>query len=233
MFYGHYCGAWFVKVIEPRIPIWVLMNAVQFIDILHNLFVIFHTEKIKIRHDFTICEEIISVPYSHSLLGATIWCLVAGLWYRFFSGLGGGNKATFLICLLVLSHWFEDLVVHEKDLLLFTFDNTKPKYGFGLYKSFLLSQLLETGLILSSFIYYLKNTKTSLKNSANFWTKWGVSVVFVDFVISHSTSYITPPNVLFLCFTALTLHFKSCYLANQLDKVRIPTSYTLTKESLD
>ncbi|CAG8714030.1 4085_t:CDS:2, partial [Dentiscutata heterogama] len=176
-----------------------------------------------IRHGYTISEELISTPYSHSLLGATIWSLVAGLWYHFFSGFGGGNKATLLFCLLVLSHWLEDLVVHDKDLLLFTFDNTKPKYGFDLYKSFLFSQLLEFGLLFSSFHYYLKNTKIDSKNSSNFWVKWSVSVVVVDFIISHSTSYITPPSILFLCITMLTLQFKSCYLANQMDKVRTPT----------
>ncbi|CAG8803313.1 6737_t:CDS:2 [Cetraspora pellucida] len=62
MFYGHYCGAWFVKIIEPTIPILALMNAVQFIDVLYTLFVLFHIEEAKIRPSFTIKEEVVYAP---------------------------------------------------------------------------------------------------------------------------------------------------------------------------
>jgi membrane-bound metal-dependent hydrolase YbcI (DUF457 family) len=57
--------------------------------------------------------ELIYIPYTHSLIAAIGWSILYGLWYK-TSGYDGGNRAAFLVGLAVLSHWFEDLLVHHE-----------------------------------------------------------------------------------------------------------------------
>lgn len=41
------------------------------------------------------------------------WSILYGVWYK-ISRYDGGNRAAFLVGLAVLSHWFEDLLVHKE-----------------------------------------------------------------------------------------------------------------------
>ncbi|CAG8597550.1 1927_t:CDS:2 [Rhizophagus irregularis] len=123
MFYGHYCGAWIIKVLEPKIPLWVLMVAVQFIDFIFCLFILFDIEEVRITRGFTKSNdlELIYIPYTHSLIAVIGWSILYGVWYK-ISRYDGGNRAAFLVGLAVLSHWFEDLLVHKEDLPLTFYD---------------------------------------------------------------------------------------------------------------
>jgi len=63
------------------------------------------------------------MPYTHSLLAVIIWSILGGIWYRYVSGYRGGNAAAILVGVAVLSHWFEDFMVHK--------DGEVSKYSFN------------------------------------------------------------------------------------------------------
>jgi hypothetical protein len=81
-------------------------------------------------------------PYSHSLITAVIWSVIAALIYKgvcsrhpFDSAQGRlsdyNKSAPLIIGLAVFSHWMLDLIAHPRDLAIY--DN-RWKVGFGLWK---------------------------------------------------------------------------------------------------
>lgn len=52
MFIGHYGICFTVKRVEPRIPLWVLFLAVQFVDVLWASLVLLGVEKASITADY-------------------------------------------------------------------------------------------------------------------------------------------------------------------------------------
>uniref|UniRef100_A0A1D1Y1P9 Protein MON2 n=1 Tax=Anthurium amnicola TaxID=1678845 RepID=A0A1D1Y1P9_9ARAE len=239
MFYGHYGGAWIIKVLEPKIPLWVLMIAVQFIDFLFVFFVLLDIEEVRVVRGFSKASDLqlISIPYTHSLIAAIGWSILYGLWYR-FSGYGGGNLAAFLVGLAVLSHWFEDLLVHTEDLSL-TFDDTALKYGFGLWNHPLIYYPLELLFFYGSYFYYLINTEvhpsklqitriTNTDNTSNHRqynyqaNKWVIIFSIYSLCTYISCEFVPPPeNCKLLVIIMLFLYIVMASLANQLDKVRV------------
>ncbi|CAI2182418.1 6647_t:CDS:10 [Funneliformis geosporum] len=217
MFYGHYSCAWIIKVSEPKIPLWVLMIAVQFVDFLFSLFILIEIEEAHIVRGFTKVNDLklVSIPYTHSLIAVIGWSILYGLWYR-FSGYDGGNRAAFLVGLAVLSHWFEDLLVHNEDLLLLTIDDNAPKYGFKLWDYPEIHHPLELLLYFGSFYYYLVNTEVhpskiyssqtkptlNLTNNTypyarlqSYWvSKWGSIILSVDSLLTISGGFVPPPE---------------------------------------
>jgi len=239
MFYGHYCGAWFIKVLEPKIPLWVLMVAVQFVDFLFSSFVLLGIEEVRIIRGFTKSNDLdlVFIPYSHSLIAAIGWSMVYGLWYR-FSGYDGGNRATFLVALAVLSHWLEDLLAHNKDLLL-TFDENGPKYGFGLW-NYPRHYLIELSLFYGPFIYYLINTEVhpsklqithttdtyhataNYTQSQNYQERWVIIFSLYSLCAYIASEAIpAPENCKLLVIIMLVLYIIMAYFAHRLDKVRV------------
>ncbi|CAG8574081.1 17486_t:CDS:10 [Funneliformis caledonium] len=217
MFYGHYSCAWIIKVLEPKIPLWILMIAVQFVDFLFSFFILIEIEEAHIVRGYTKVNDLklVSIPYTHSLIAVIGWSILYGSWYR-FSGYDGGNRAAFLIGLAVLSHWFEDLLVHNEDLLLLTIDDNAPKYGFKLWDYPVIHHPFELLLFFGSFYYYLvstevhpskiyspqndqtRETTTTISNltnnatnhhegSQNYWaSKWGSIILSVDSFLTIS-----------------------------------------------
>ncbi|MEO1407395.1 MAG: hypothetical protein AAFV54_13020, partial [Pseudomonadota bacterium] len=67
MFIGHYAAAYAAKAVRPAVPLWVLFVAVQFIDYVWAVLVIFGVEKIRYEAGFTAANalDLIYIPYSH------------------------------------------------------------------------------------------------------------------------------------------------------------------------
>jgi membrane-bound metal-dependent hydrolase YbcI (DUF457 family) len=96
-------------------------------------------------------QSIIHADYTHSLLGALLIAVVAGLlsqWrWRGRSGLVVGG--------IVFSHWILDLLVHRADLpILPGHVDLLPLLGFGLLQYPAVSIMLEGLLILSGAVLY-------------------------------------------------------------------------------
>ncbi|MGB7374734.1 hypothetical protein [Pontixanthobacter sp.] len=57
---------------------------------------------------------------------------------------------------VVLSHWFVDLLVHRPDL---TLAGGEDRYGFGLWNYPAAAIILELGITLAAFLWYISRTK--------------------------------------------------------------------------
>jgi hypothetical protein len=131
MFVGHYSASFAGKAVEPRLPLWLLFIAVQLVDVLWAVFVLLGIEKVRIIPGITASNplDLYYMPYTHSLVGAIGWSVLAFLFCQLVPRLRGAQTGI-ILALAVFSHWVLDLIVHRPDLALY--DNAH-KVGFGLW----------------------------------------------------------------------------------------------------
>lgn len=154
MFVGHYSAGFALKAWKPQVPLWVLLLAVQAVDVGWGLLVLAGVEKVRIVPGFLAGSplDLYYMPYTHSLVAALIWSAAAALLYRMWRR-GDGAVAALAVGLAVASHWLLDLLVHAPDLPLY--DNA-AKLGFGLWAYKWPELFLELGLLLASVALYVR-----------------------------------------------------------------------------
>jgi len=154
MFVGHYSISFAAKKAEPAIPLWVLFIAVQLLDVLWAPFVLLGIEKVRIVPGFTASNplDLYYMPYTHSLLAAIGWSVVAFLAYR-LAVRSASPRAAAIVGLAVFSHWVLDFLVHGPDLPLY--DNT-AKVGLGLWNLPAVAFGLEALLLFGAMWLYLR-----------------------------------------------------------------------------
>lgn len=153
MFVGHYGPA--AAVAGGRIKLWHGFVAVQFLDILWAPFVLIGVEHVRIVERFTASNhfDLHHMPYTHSLVMAVVWSVVAGAAYG-APRKGGG----LIIGALVFSHWVLDFVTHKPDLELWF---GGPKVGLGLWENRPLAVSTEFALLIVGLLIYLLRTKAN------------------------------------------------------------------------
>src|SRR5215471_18695242 len=111
MFIGHYSVSFAGKAAEPRVPLWLLFVAVQFVDILWAIFVLLGIEKVRIVPGITASNalDLYYMPFTHSLVGAVFWSALAFRLCQSFSSLKGWRSGL-LVGAAVFSHWILDLI---------------------------------------------------------------------------------------------------------------------------
>jgi hypothetical protein len=95
---------------------------------------------------------VIHAYYSHSLVGAALIAVIAGL----LAGWAWGRRAGVVIGAVVFSHWILDLIVHRPDLPILPGNaGGLPLLGFGLWELPTISAILELALALGgAYLYY-------------------------------------------------------------------------------
>lgn len=153
MFVGHYGVSFAAKKAEPVISLWVLFIAVQLLDVLWAPFVLLGIEKVRIVPGFTASNplDLYYMPYTHSLLAAIGWSVVAFLAYRAVRP--APRRAAAIVGLAVFSHWVLDFLVHRPDLPLY--DNT-AKVGLGLWNLPAVAFSLEALLLFGAMWLYVR-----------------------------------------------------------------------------
>jgi hypothetical protein len=169
MFVGHHSVAFAARSEKNKIPLWVLFIAVQFLDYIWATLVLLGIEKLRVIKGFTAGSMIDSYfhPYSHSLIAAIIWSVIAALIYKpFCSWLGYpyAKSAALIVGLAVFSHWILDLIAHPRDLAIY--DDTW-KVGFGLWNYRGPEFGLEIGLLAIGIVLYLaRNVMPAIRKTA-------------------------------------------------------------------
>jgi hypothetical protein len=181
MFVGHYSVAFAAKSEKNKIPLWVLFIAVQFLDYIWATLVLLGIEKLRVIKGFTAGSMLDSYfhPYSHSLIAAIFWSVVAAIGYKPLCGLLGytyNNSAALLVGVAVFSHWFLDLIAHPRDLALY--GNTW-KVGFGLWRYRDPEFALEIVLLgIGITLYLMRNVMPMIRKGAVI--AFGVALVMVQ-----------------------------------------------------
>src|SRR5262249_62272563 len=157
MFVGHYSVAFAAKSKKNKIPLCVLFVAVQFLDYIWATLVLLGIEKSRVIKGFTAGSMLDSYfhPFSHSLIAAIAWSVVAALVYKpLCEWLGYAYKisAALIVGAAVFSHWILDLVAHPRDLAIY--DN-KWKVGFGFWNYRDPEFALEIALLAVGIMLYL------------------------------------------------------------------------------
>jgi hypothetical protein len=181
MFVGHYSVAFAAKSDKNKIPLWVLFIAVQFLDYIWATLVLLGIEKLRVIKGFTAGSMLDSYfhPYSHSLVTAILWSVVAAIVYKVFCSRHGRHYikyAALIVGLAVFSHWVLDLIAHPRDLAIY--DNTW-KVGFGLWNYRDPEFALEIALLAAGIMLYLtRNAMPAIRKGAVI--AFGVALVVVQ-----------------------------------------------------
>ena len=165
MFIGHFAAGFAGKAVAPKASLGTLFLAAQFLDLLWPTLLLLNLEHAIVAPapgkltplDFT------HYPISHSLLLVLGWGLLFGLAYWL---LQKDRKTALVLGLLVVSHWFLDLVVHVPDLPLWPGDS--PLVGLGLWNS-MPGTLLVEGLLFAGGLWLYLRTKAAKTTAYALW----------------------------------------------------------------
>ena len=164
---GHFGLAAAVKKIVPRVPLWSLLLATFFLDVVFVFFAVGGLEKITPvdpANPNAYGGSLIQAYYTHSLVGALLISAIAGL----FAGWRWGKRGGYVIAGVVFSHWILDLLVHRPDLPILpgNFGNL-PLLGFGLWEYPIVSAIMELILVIGGIWFYYRAAMEAAGASAN------------------------------------------------------------------
>jgi len=164
---GHFGLAAAVKKIAPRLPLWSLLLATFFLDVVFIFFAAVGLEKITPvdpTNPNAYGGSLIQAYYTHSLVGALLISAIAGL----FAGRRWGKRGGYVIAGVVFSHWVLDLIVHRPDLPILpgNFGNL-PMLGFGLWQYPTISAIVELALVIGGIWFYYRAAMQAAEASAN------------------------------------------------------------------
>jgi membrane-bound metal-dependent hydrolase YbcI (DUF457 family) len=156
---GHFGLAAGVKASERFVPLWALMLATVWLDILFIPLLAAGVESIDDYPgtDGGYGDVVIHADWTHSLVGAAAISLVTGWLVTRWWGRRGG----IVIGAVVFSHWILDLIVHRDDMPIFPGNAGDIRVGFGLWEFKWVSVLVEAAILLiGAFLYWRAATET-------------------------------------------------------------------------
>lgn len=156
---GHFGLAAGVKSQVPSAPLWALMLATHWLDVVFVPLFLLGIETITPidpANPNAYGGAVIHAQYTHSLAGALLLAGVAGglAWLRW------GRRVGATIGLVAFSHWLLDLIVHYPDLPILPRNaGNLPLLGFGLWGLPTVAALVELALVLGgAYLYYRSAT---------------------------------------------------------------------------
>lgn len=160
MIAGHFGFAALVKSREPTAPLWGLMLATVWLDVVFIPLLMLHVETLQPVYP-GYGGYIIHADYTHSIVGMILLSAVLGLAFlpRW------GRRVAAVIALVAMSHWALDLIVHRPDMPILPGNvGNLPRLGFGLWTEPRLAALLELVLVLTGTLMYWRAARqVSLK----------------------------------------------------------------------
>src|SRR5262245_18837768 len=112
---GHLAASFAVRGRFPRVPLFCLLAAGAFVDLLWAIAILAGVEHAHIGTETGSSIPIVldSVPYTHSLVACLVWgAVVAALWWTWRSE----PAAAIMLGALVASHWLLDFIAHVPDM---------------------------------------------------------------------------------------------------------------------
>jgi hypothetical protein len=146
MIAGHFGFAAMVKGREQSTPLWVLMLASVWLDIVFVPLFLAGIETMQpVRGHQGYGSSVIYADYTHSFVGMlALSAILALLSWPFW-----GRRSAIVIGLVAASHWVLDLVVHRADMPILPGNIAHlPRLGFGLWRFPWGSAAIEAVLVL-------------------------------------------------------------------------------------
>jgi hypothetical protein len=154
---GHFGFAAAVKAKEPRVPLWALMLACQWLDVVFVPLLLTGVERLEPiagTKPGAYGGAVIFADYTHSLLGAAVLSGVFGA----VAALRYGRRSGVVLGLVAASHWVLDLPMHRADLPLLPGNaGNLPRLGFGLWRWPIASAALELAIVLVGGVLYARS----------------------------------------------------------------------------
>ncbi|WP_332310968.1 hypothetical protein [Novosphingopyxis sp. YJ-S2-01] len=137
--------------------------AAQFVDYLFAIFLLMDVEHMRFLEGATklVPFDLYDMPLSHSLLGTIIAALFFAVPVYVYHR---KMRPAILAGVVVLTHWFIDLLVHGADLSL---AGGAPKFGFGLWNAPAYAIVLELVLTGAAFFYYIRATRPPVRHAGH------------------------------------------------------------------
>lgn len=188
MFAGHFGVAAIVKAKAPEVPLWTLIVSSQLMDLIFLPLSLAGVETIEQVGDGGYGEAIIHANYTHSLSGALLISLLAGL----LAGLKWNKKSGIIIGAVAFSHWLLDLIVHRSDMPISPGNLGEfPLWGLGLWSVPTVSMAFEGLLIIvGSLLYFRYALKSAGPKRRGIGTFMG-SAMMLFLVFSLLTSMVS------------------------------------------
>jgi hypothetical protein len=151
---GHFGLAAAVKAKTPAVPLWALMLACQWLDVVFVPLLVAGVERLEPVADMkqgAYGGAVIHADYTHSLVGAVLLSALFGAAAAFRYGRRSGA----VLGLVAMSHWVLDLPMHRADMpILPGGAGGLPLLGFGLWEHPVASAALELAIVLAGGIAY-------------------------------------------------------------------------------
>jgi hypothetical protein len=177
----------------------VLVAATFGLDLLWPLFCLMGLEWFRIDPGHTAFTPIAfdHYPWSHSLLVALVWSLLAFLVVRRTTGRA---RDAWVVAALVVSHWVLDAVTHRADLPLWP--GRSPMIGLGLWNSVAGTYLVEGVLFVAGAGLYLSATRPVSRRGT---VVPSLLLLFLVLVWAPSPFSPPPPSIMAVTLTALAI----------------------------
>jgi len=197
VFLGHFAVAFAAKRAAPTVSLGTWIVACQLLDLLWPLFVLLGIETVAITPGITVFSplDFTHYPWTHSLLMAAVWsCAMGALYWRL--------RATYIVAtlvgLVVLSHWFLDLLVHRPDLPLAP--GSDVKVGFGFWNSVAGTLIIEFALFALGVGLYLGGNRA--RDRQGEYALWAL-VIFLALAYASASFGPPPPSVSVMAWVTL------------------------------
>jgi len=165
MIAGHFGFAAAVKSRERQVPLWSLMLATVWLDIVFTPLFLAHIETITAAPGTTrgYGSAIIHADYTHALLGTIVLAATFGL----VAGWRWSSRTGIVLALVVFSHWVLDLIVHRPDLPLLPGNaGNFPRFGLGLWRHPVAAMLIEVAIVVAGAILYWRAARETASSSS-------------------------------------------------------------------
>jgi hypothetical protein len=151
---GHFGFAAAVKAKEPAAPLWALMLASQWLDVVFVPLYVAGVERMEAvpgAKAGAYGGAVIHADYTHSLVGAAVLSALFGA----LATIRYGKRTGAVLALVALSHWVLDLPMHRADMpILPGGAGSLPALGLGLWRYPAASAVLELVIVVAGALLY-------------------------------------------------------------------------------
>jgi hypothetical protein len=189
MIAGHFGFAAAVKSYARQAPLWALMLATVWLDIIFVPLFLMGIETIQQVPGTQggYGQGIIHADYTHSVIGAlalaAIFGAVAAIWW--------GRRTGMVLAAVVFSHWVLDLLVHRTDMPILPANATSlPRLGFGLWRAPVAAMSVELLLVIAGAWLYWRAARATVSSVPSRRTRahlagllvlvFGVAILAID-----------------------------------------------------